>query len=575
MEGDEKQKYPAIKQILCIFAMALVILSVAMVGTAAAKALFVCSEHHRSQFDAWNIAPDGTITKQATYRLWYASDPAGIAIDTIDPHNGTIIFITSEFSPGIEIVEVPPVGTPRSIGRSSGPSNLAGIDIDDVNDIVYTLRRATNDLYIYHWNSTAEKLTLLTVIELPGLSWGYGLALDDARDILWVSDTPNYMVRAYNVNVVNWSDIAEIPTLSFRVSHMPVDVAVDTHRNIVYTVGGWHGSRLLSKYDVKTKTETTGNLGHYGCGVAVDEITGYVYVTGGPYEAQDISVWDTSTTPFTKKQSTGDIGRPAGLAIANVIVNPLNLSKDDGVTTCVNPGDNITYTICYDNTANAYDVHNVTLTDNLPAETNFVSATGGGIYNATTHTVTWDIGTLSAGAAQQCVQLVVQVDPNTTPGAKITNYATIDSTETPVTTVTEQTDICIPKAELCPDEYRWNTSVSPTGYEWDPYPTLFRAWNDVHFVNNGTGDAYNVIATITCAPVNVNIIDGNVTLGDIPAGGSAWSKDFFELEVDMTNPQDPNKGICWRVEYDDAYGNHHVIENVPKFCGENCSDICP
>jgi len=129
--------------------------------------------------------------------------------------------------------------------------------------------------------------------------------------------------------------------------------------------------------------------------------------------------------------------------------------------------------------------------------------------------------------------------------------------------------------ELCPDEYRWNTSINPKGYKWDPFPTLFRAWNDVHFVNNGTGDAYNVIATITCAPVNVNIIDGNVTLGDIPAGGSAWSKDFFELEVDMTNPQGPDKGICWRVEYDDAAGVHHVVENVPKFCGENCSDICP
>ena len=132
-----------------------------------------------------------------------------------------------------------------------------------------------------------------------------------------------------------------------------------------------------------------------------------------------------------------------------------------------------------------------------------------------------------------------------------------------------------PPIELCPDEYRWNTSVSSKGYEWDPFPTLFRAWNDVHFVNNGTGDAYNVIATITCAPVNVNIIDGNVTLGDIPAGGSAWSKDFFLLEVDMTNPQGPDKGICWRVEYDDAAGVHHVIKNVPKFCGENCSDICP
>ncbi|MEA3325553.1 MAG: PKD domain-containing protein, partial [Euryarchaeota archaeon] len=128
---------------------------------------------------------------------------------------------------------------------------------------------------------------------------------------------------------------------------------------------------------------------------------------------------------------------------------------------------------------------------------------------------------------------------------------------------------------LCPDEYRWNTAVSPTGYEWDPFPDLFKSWNDVHFVNTGTGDAFGVTATITCTPANVAVVDGVVTLGDIPAGGGAWSLDFFVLETDMTNLQDPNKGICWRVEYDDAAGLHHVIEDVPKFCGETCSDICP
>jgi hypothetical protein len=36
----------------------------------------------------------------------------------------------------------------------------------------------------------------------------------------------------------------------------------------------------------------------------------------------------------------------------------------------------------------------------------------------------------------------------------------------------------------------------------------------------------------------------------------------------MTNPQDPSPGIVWGVECNDAVGYHHVIENVPKFCGE-------
>jgi hypothetical protein len=125
-------------------------------------------------------------------------------------------------------------------------------------------------------------------------------------------------------------------------------------------------------------------------------------------------------------------------------------------------------------------------------------------------------------------------------------------------------------ADLCPLEYRWSTSNAP--FEWDPFPMVFRSWNEVMFVNNGPDDAFNVTATIICAPPNVTVLDGTVTLGDIPVGGAAWSGDDFSLAVDMTNPQDPSLGIVWMVEYDDPAGFHHVVEGVPKFCGEeaNC-----
>ena len=35
-----------------------------------------------------------------------------------------------------------------------------GIDVDDVEDIVFTLRRASNQLYIYRWEPLAVTLTL-------------------------------------------------------------------------------------------------------------------------------------------------------------------------------------------------------------------------------------------------------------------------------------------------------------------------------------------------------------------------------------------------------------------------------
>ena len=136
-------------------------------------------------------------------------------------------------------------------------------------------------------------------------------------------------------------------------------------------------------------------------------------------------------------------------------------------------------------------------------------------------------------------------------------------------TVCEKFEAIIPPASLCPDDYRWGD------YNWDPLPDVFVGRQEVLFKNIGTGDAYAVTATVTCTPVNVVASEPDVTLGDIPAGSSAWSSDTFELRTDMTNLQDPNKGICWRVEYDNAAGVHLVIYDVAKFCGERCSDICP
>jgi uncharacterized repeat protein (TIGR01451 family) len=407
-------------------------------GPVAGQSVYLSANHHTSEFDAWNINADGTVTKQATYNLVHSTDPSGIAIDAVTADTTPIIFITSEFSGGVEIVN--PI-TLEYIGVSSGPSNLAGIDVDDVDDIVYALLRETRNLYIYHWDAVAKTLVQQAMIELPGMWYGYGIALDDSRDILWVTDTPNSTVRAYNVNVSSWTDIVEIPTLSFSVSHPPIDVVVDSKRNLVYTVGGWANSVLLSKYDVAAGVEATVDCGG-GIGVAVEEIRGYVYITRGLYQGggsmDDIQVWDCSTSPFTLIQETGDIGDPAGLAIGNIVgFDPYNLAKNDAVQGYgVYIGQTFTYEITFENTDTLHDMTGVTVVDDLPVELDFVSETVGGVpgtgmYDAVVHTVTWDIGTIPAGQAGPLIELVVKVNQNATPDSTIYNWATIDSDEWP------------------------------------------------------------------------------------------------------------------------------------------------
>lgn len=429
-----------------------------------AKSLYLIADHHTAQFDAWSIDPlDGTADYQATYWLSYADDPAGIAVDVELNPDGTVksatLFVTSEFDRGVELVDAITMTSLGYVGWPL-PDDLAGIDVDSENCIVYAVERWTDNLYAFDWNRATKTLTPISGFDpydLPGCSGAFGIAIDEIADVLWVADAAAGVARAYST--ITWT---EDTSLSFTPSHMPVDIAVDRQRGFVYTVSmSAHaytppgtGSLLLSKYDLATGTETTGSLVDQGVGVAVDEATGFVYVTLSPYgrglSQGDLQVWDTSTTPWTLVDSDKTSGSPAGICIPKEAVgyNPLGLGKTD-TPDPVQCGGTITYTISFDNLLNNYPVTNVVLVDDLPPETSFVSASDGGTYDPTAHQVTWDIGTLPAGAPQQSVTLVVSVNSGTVPGTVITNVVTIDSSETGPSYASTKTTVMAPTVESC------------------------------------------------------------------------------------------------------------------------------
>lgn len=121
---------------------------------------------------------------------------------------------------------------------------------------------------------------------------------------------------------------------------------------------------------------------------------------------------------------------------------PLNLSKFDGFGEggCVITGEKILYNICYDNLSNPDIVTNVMITDTLPSQVIFVNADKGGTYDAASHRVVWDIGTLAAEAMSSCVSLTAEAVA--LPGTILSNTATIDSSETTPVVVEESTEIC-------------------------------------------------------------------------------------------------------------------------------------
>lgn len=424
-------------------------------GTAAAKSLYVNKDINAgSPIRAYDIqsVPTYLFFQMDSSSTRYGG--AGLAIDT----DSEILFVTFETSGTLDIVNAKTLGLLGQV-TAPGASNLAGIVVDEGKQKVYTMDRSTSKLYVYSWDATYKTLTndITTspyYVTLPGVSQAHGLALDEVNGLLYVGDLTK-LVRIFNTT--GWT-----PAGSFSVSQDVQGIAVDVSSGFVYTGNSYPGygsTGLLCKYDLNTNTETTVNIrpltGYTSdnvVGLAVDPDTSLLYITTGHQSSggSDCLMIFDSNLIFLYK--TGDIGNPTGIAIpgAEISYNPLNLEKTDDVDP-VAVGSSITYTITYDNGANNYAVNNVEIVDTLPAEVSFGSATGGGVYDTVTHTVTWDIGTLAAGDPGGSLTVMVTVTSGA--GTTIDNSVTIDSDETPPTTKHEYTDISAnqPPVALCQD----------------------------------------------------------------------------------------------------------------------------
>ena len=104
----------------------------------------------------------------------------------------------------------------------------------------------------------------------------------------------------------------------------------------------------------------------------------------------------TNTATVTDDGGNGADPTPANNTdtdIDSLATTPdLVVTKTDGVTSA-SPGDTLIYTVTISN-AGAQDASGVIVTDTLPANTTFVSASDGGIFSG--GVVTWNVGGLAA-----------------------------------------------------------------------------------------------------------------------------------------------------------------------------------
>ncbi len=184
------------------------------------------------------------------------------------------------------------------------------------------------------------------------------------------------------------------------------------------------------------------------------------------------------------------------------IVGTFYTSKTtSGATGCVGPGDEINYTISYSypGDMNCPDINDVNIIDYLPPEVDFNSASTGGVYNPSSRTVTWNIGTLHPGDLGS-VWLKVNVRPCVKPCSTITNCCKIKSGDDVRSIACEDTPVCCPTLTKVDDV---NDCVS---LGLDDYITY-----NICYAANGYGDTNVVIVDYLPDEVDYNSLDPNAS----------------------------------------------------------------
>ena len=464
-----------------LVAVSVIMICIIVNAANAGKSVYVISNTKTSEIQAYKIE-DSNLVYQTNYICQLdpsgSTGAVGLAID--ESEHGNFLFATFEGLNEIELVDAESMQY-VDVVEAPQASNLAGITVDKGKRKVYIIDRETKNLYVYSWDAENRELTLdyddPYYIELDDCEDGYGLALDEENELLYVGDDTN-VVKYYDTN--DWSKEGEI-----SITDTAVGIAIDVPNQYLYTGASQFGnSYYLTQYDLGSSTENRVDVNSSVMGIAVDQDTGYVYLTtydDGPSSTDDrLMVYDPN---LTKHWSSGDIGNPAGCAVSDVgYKDPFfSIVKDDNDVNCVypliseeeheligTPYNWLYYNIAWD--ADGYADSNVVVVDYLPKEVdepNLIS--DGGVYDGNEHTVTWDLNDISANDSNE-FQIRVGVNNWATPGGVITN-----------------------KAQMEGDEYlSWHiidTNVCAWGSE------IIYVDKDANGFNNGTSwdDAYNLL----------------------------------------------------------------------------------
>jgi fimbrial isopeptide formation D2 family protein/uncharacterized repeat protein (TIGR01451 family) len=449
----KKQIFRARGVALFLF-LAISVLITLFPGTASAKSLYVLDKGSdystpwlQTPLQAYNIGTDGTLTLQKETEIPHWS--GGPLELTVDSDSGTL-FLIYESDSIIFIVDAVTMENTWNMALVPDLPSLIGITYDHQKKMVYCTDKGKNTLYGYKWDPVANTLTADAnyPVHLENAT-AYGIAIDEIDGVLYVANSTN---KIYAYKTSDWT-LERTITLSRTAESISLDVP----NGYLYAGGGKAGNNYLIQYRLATNTEKEVKVADDAgvIGLCVDSDTGNVYISTGNAIRYDIESETDSNDlliaydkTLNKIDTVKDPVNPSGVAIPgkDIGYNPLNLSKKatGGVTKNVETGfvqlddqdGYITYTIYFDSIDINVPLTDVVLIDRLPSEVTFVSADDSsyGKYDAEAHTYTWVYSAMKARVSKT-LALKVKVNNGIPTGTIISNYATINSNETPPTTV--------------------------------------------------------------------------------------------------------------------------------------------
>jgi uncharacterized repeat protein (TIGR01451 family) len=245
----------------------------------------------------------------------------------------------------------------------------------------------------------------------------------------------------------------------------------------------------------------TWNVGAVGAG-ASGSVQMVVHVMS-PLASGTILPSGAATVDCAETSPVGATGTTTTVASAPV----LGIVKSDSPDP-VQAGSNLTYTLSYANSGNANATSTV-MTDTVPANTVFVSATNGGTLSGAT--ITWNLGTLAAGGAGSA-QVVVRVVSPLANGTTITSGAcSIDSAQTSavpgasITTAVASSPALGVGATATPDPVEAGSNITYT----------------VSYSNGGNAVSTGTVLSATL-PVNTTFVSAS-NGGIVGSGTVNWS----------------------------------------------------